>query len=113
MSAETVHLRELAEVIGPRPATTDAEAAAADYIERVFIDRGLEPERQAFVSPRSYGWAYVVYHLLTIVCAVASRVTFLRWPAFVLALVTAVVMWMDLDTRWGLTRLCRRVRART
>ena len=40
MSEAAVHVRELAERIGPRPATTDTEAQAADYIQGRFEARG-------------------------------------------------------------------------
>lgn len=103
MSQATEHLHRLATVIGPRPATTDAEAEAADYIETVFRDRGLEVERQEFDCPRTYGWAYVVYHLLTIGAAVASGWESLAWPAFVVSAIVAFLLWMDLDTRFGLS----------
>ena len=56
------HLTALADEIGPRPATSDAESRAADYIESVFVARGLEPEIQEFDAPRTYSWAFVIYH---------------------------------------------------
>lgn len=102
MSQVIDHVRELAEVIGPRPACTDAEARAADYIEEVFRSRGLEPERQEFDCPRTYSWAYALYHALTIGAAVLS--IWLPWPALALAVVAAVMLWADLDTRFTLAR---------
>jgi hypothetical protein len=45
----------------------------------------------------------VVYNALTLVAAVLSR--WLGWPAFVLAVASAVLLWLDLDTRWGLSNL--------
>lgn len=96
------HVRELADVIGPRPATTDTEAEAADYIQSVFEARGLEVERQEFDCPRTYSWTFVVYHLVTIGAAVVSR-----WSgpvALVLAVASAVVLWLDLDTRFSVSR---------
>ncbi len=103
MSQATEHLRYLADTIGPRPATTDAEAEAADYIESVFRRHAVDVERQEFDSPRTYSWAYVLYHLFTIGAAVASGWSFLAWPAFAAAALTALLMWMDLDTRFGLS----------
>lgn len=103
MSGEMSHVVELAETIGPRPASTDAEVSAADYIQGVFEARGLEVERQDFETPRTYAWAYVIYHVLTIGAAVLSR--WLPWPALLLAAFSAVLMRMDLETRWGLTSL--------
>lgn len=97
------HVQHLADVIGPRPATTDAEVEAANYIDDVFRARGLEVEHQEFDCPRTYAWAYVIYHLLTVGAAVLSR--WFGWPAFVLAVLSAVLMWLDLDTRWGLSEI--------
>lgn len=105
MASEMTHLRVLADDIGPRPATSDTEAHAADYIEAVFASRGLDVERQEFVTPRTYSWAYVIYYVLTIASAYASGYRSLIWPAFILAALTAIVMWSDLDTRWGLSAL--------
>ncbi len=104
--AETArYLRELADTIGPRPATTDAEAQAADMIEAVFKTRGLDVERQEFDCPRTYSWAYVIYHVLTMGAAVAAGWPMLIWPAFAVSAVVAFVMFMDLDTRWGLSSI--------
>jgi hypothetical protein len=103
MGALISHVEHLSETIGPRPATTDAEERAAHYIRETFEARGLTAEVQEFDSPRTYSWAYVIYHALTILAALGSR--YLPWPALVLAVAVAVVFWLDLDTRWGLTAL--------
>ncbi len=103
MSQVMEHVRQLAEVIGPRPATTDAEARAADYIEDVLAARGLEIERQEFDCPRTYSWAYVLYHTFTLLAAALALAA--PVPAFVLAALVAVFLLSDLDTRFGLTRL--------
>lgn len=103
MGSEMLHLNQLAGEIGPRPATTDAEARAADYIQGVFEERGLEVERQEFDAPHTYSWAYVLYHLITIGCAVGSR--WAPWPAFAIAMLVALVFFYDLDTRFGLTSI--------
>jgi hypothetical protein len=103
MSGEMTHVVELAETIGPRPASTDAEAAAADYIQGVFEARGLEVERQEFSTPRTYAWAFALYHVMTIAAAVLCR--WFPWPALFLAILPAVWMRSDLDTRFGLTGL--------
>lgn len=103
MTQLSEHLHHLAETIGPRPATTDAEAQAADYIEGVFEGRGLPVERQEFDCPRTYSWAFVIYHTLTIGSAVLAN--WFAWPALAIAVLVAFVMWSDLDTRWGLSRL--------
>jgi hypothetical protein len=97
------HVEQLSEAVGPRPATTDAEQRAAHYVHDVFESRGLDAEVQDFDSPRGNGWAYVIYHLLTILAAVVSRWS--SWTALILGVVVAVLLWLDLDTRWGLTAL--------
>lgn len=105
MAAVNVHLHELAEVIGPRPAATDAEARAADYIEAVFRARGLETVRQEFLTPRTYTWSFVLYHVLTLASVAATGVRVFRWPALAVSLIAAALMWLELDTRWGLIDL--------
>lgn len=100
------HVRTLAESIGPRPATSDAEHRAAQWLERLFAERGLETEVQTFEAPRTYAWAYVIYNVLTIASAVAAGYkTYLAWPAFAVSALVAFFMMSDLDTRLGLTRL--------
>lgn len=103
------HVRTLTEEIGPRPATTDNEHRAAEWLERVFASRGLETEMQSFDSVRTYSWAYVLYHLLTMGSAfLAGFRPSLVWAAFAVSAITAFFLWTDLDTRWGLTRIMRK-----
>lgn len=102
MSQLAEHVRELADVIGPRPATTDAEARAADYLERVMRARGLEVERQEFDAPRSDALAFALEHALAIAAAVLVR--WVPWVSVVLGVVVAVALWLDLDLRRGLVR---------
>jgi hypothetical protein len=103
MGALMSHVEHLSETIGPRPATTDAEEQAASYIREAFEARGLTAEVQEFDSPRTYSWAYVIYHALTILAAVASNWS--AWPALALGVAVAILFRLDLDTRWGLTSL--------
>lgn len=103
MGALISHVEHLSETIGPRPATTDAEERAARYVRDVFEARGLDVETQEFESPRTYAWAYLIYHVLTIAAAVGSGWS--KWPALAVSLIVAVVFWLDLDTRRGLTSL--------
>jgi len=100
------YARTLAEEIGPRPATTDSEHRAAEWIERSFAAHGLETELQEFDSVHTYSWAFVIYHILTMGSAFAAGYKpFLTWPAFAVSAIVAFFLWTDLDTRWGLTRL--------
>ncbi|MHB1323872.1 MAG: hypothetical protein ACYC6J_04445 [Coriobacteriia bacterium] len=96
------HVRELADVIGPRPACTDAEARAADYIEEAFRARGLEPERHEFDCPRTYSWAHALCHALTLGAAVLS--IWASMPALVIGAAAAALLWLDLDTRFTLAK---------
>lgn len=100
MSQVMEHARQLAGVIGPRPAATDAEASAADYIEGVFQSRGLEVERQEFTCPRTYSRAHMLLSALAVAAAVIS--IWLPWPALVLAVIAAVLVWLELDTRFSI-----------
>ncbi len=106
MGALISHVEHLSETIGPRPATTDAEERAAGYIRETLEARGLVTEVQEFDSPRTYSWAYVIYHLLTIAAAAGSRLS--PWAALAVGALTAIVFRMDLDTRFGLTALMPR-----
>jgi hypothetical protein len=105
MSDVATYVHELADRIGPRPATTDTEAEAAEYLQGVMRAKGLEVERQDFDCPRTYTWSFVIYHVLTITAAVASGWAMLVWPALILSAATAIIMRNDLDTKWGLTSL--------
>lgn len=106
MSQVMDHIRELSSVIGPRPATTDAEARAAEYIEGVFKSSGLDPERQEFDCPRTRSWAFVVYHVLTIGAAALS----LKWgiPALVIALLAVGLFRLDLQMCFSISRFLPR-----
>jgi len=97
------HVRELAGTIGPRPATTDAEAQAADYIEDVFSSRDLEVERQEFDCPRSDSWGKVVCGSLVLASAVLS----LWWSlvALPLAIIALALAWLDESGRFSVSRL--------
>ena len=102
MSQVMEHVHQLADVIGPRPATTDAEAQAAEYIEAVFTSRGLDVERQEFDCPRTDAWASVVHGVLLLGAAVLS----IWWslPALALAIVAVVLIWLDLGMRFSVGR---------
>jgi hypothetical protein len=75
----------------------------------VFLARGLEAEVQEFDAPRSYSWAFVAYHLLSIAAVACTWKDILQgkllWPMFGVSALVAFLMWLDLDTRWGFTRI--------
>lgn len=109
MSELIEYVRTLSEEIGPRPATTDAEHRASEWIERTFASRGLPTEVQEFDAPHTMSWTFVMYHLLTIGCAFLSGFgkvpSWIPWPTFALSAIGAFFFWSDLDTHWGLSRL--------
>ncbi|MBN2841079.1 MAG: M28 family peptidase [Coriobacteriia bacterium] len=102
MSQVMEHVNQLADTIGPRPATTDAEAQAAEYIEAVFGSRALEVERQEFECPRTDAWAGIVHGVLLLGAAVLS----IWWslPALALAVVAVVLIWLELGMRFSVGR---------
>lgn len=103
MTQLSEHVHELAEVIGPRPATTDAEAEAADYIQRRFEGYDLAVERQDFECPRTDAWSFIVCDALVIGAAVLAK--WASWPAFALAAIAAGLSWSEASGGWGLSRL--------
>ena len=102
MSGESAYVRELAETIGPRPATTDAEARAADWIAAVFEAKGLEVGRQDFDTPRTDSWGPFISYVAGVVAVAAAYLSMLRVGAFLLSLVAAVLLTLDLTGRFSL-----------
>lgn len=102
MSLVMEQIRELAETIGPRPATTDAESRAADHIEDTMGAYGIDVERQEFDCPRSEGRATIVHGVLLIGAAVLA----VWWsiPALVLAVLATVLIWLDASGRPVISR---------
>jgi len=105
MSQVMEHVRQLADVIGPRPATTDAEAKAADYIEDVFRARGLDVERQEFDCPRTRTWVHVTSYALIVAAAVLANWDKWAPAAVVLSSLAAIALWLELDGRAVVSRL--------
>lgn len=101
MSQVMDHVNQLADIIGPRPATTDAEAQAAEYIEAVFGARGLDVERQEFDCPRTDAWAPIVHGVLLVGAAVLS----IWWslPALAVAVLAVALIWLDLGMRFSVS----------
>lgn len=108
MSRLMRYVEALSIEIGPRPATTDFEFQAADWIGKKMEAHGITPEVQEFETPRTYAWAFVIYHALTLIAALVSGLTDWTWVTaicLVVAAAVAVVLYLDLDTRWGLSDL--------
>jgi hypothetical protein len=107
MSGESAYLTELADTIGPRPATTDAEARAAEWVTEVFTAKGLEVSRQEIDTPRTTSWGPLVTYVLTILAACAATPLFplALVPALVVALVAAVLLTLDLTGRFRMASI--------
>ena len=105
MSGESAYVSELADTIGPRPATTDAEARAAGWITEVFAAKGLEVSTQEIEVPRSDSWGRFITAVLTIVAAAAAGFALARWPALVVALAAAILYTLDLSDRFSLSSI--------
>ncbi|MCL2504112.1 MAG: M28 family peptidase [Coriobacteriia bacterium] len=100
------YARILAGDIGPRPATSASEHQAAEWLATTFGAHGLETEIQEFMAPRTYAWAYAIYHLLTLASAFAAGFKpYLVWPALAVSAIVAFFFIGDLDLRWGLSRI--------
>ncbi|MCL6450070.1 MAG: M28 family peptidase [Acetobacteraceae bacterium] len=63
------HVRELAEVIGPRPSTSPQERRAAGYLEGALSSLGWRVEREPFRSVTSFSWAVLVVFGLSVAAA--------------------------------------------
>ena len=103
MSGESAYVRELAETIGPRPATTDAEAHAADWIAQVFEAKGLEVSRQDIDTPRTDSWGPFITYVLSIIAVAVAFLPILRIAGLLLGLIAAVLLTLDVTRRFTMT----------
>jgi len=83
------HVRVLAEEIGPRGSTTEAERQGSEYCQRVLSDLGCQPQMETFQSARS------IYqpHFLAMVIILAAFIIY-PWAgqtSAVIALLLSVV----------------------
>ncbi|GAC1334634.1 MAG: M28 family peptidase [Candidatus Dormibacteria bacterium] len=60
------HIRELAQVIGPRPSTGDGERRAAAYIHRRLEQGGYLVKDEEFRSPNSFSQVYIPIYVLAL-----------------------------------------------
>lgn len=85
MSNVQPYLQHLVGTIGPRPASSDTERAAAEWIHGQFQSHGLASEIQDIETPRSRFVADGVLYLLTALSLVMVGLTnsaWLIWPAW-------------------------------
>jgi hypothetical protein len=89
------HIHALAEDIGPRGSTTDAERRGSEYCRDVLAQLGLSPRIETFLSARS------IYqpHLLAALCLLAAFIIYPwlgRWTAALAFIVSAVAIVSEL-----------------
>jgi len=61
------HLRELAQVIGPRGSATPSEARAASYAAAELEKWGYKVEKQSFFALTTFSWLYITFYLWPLV----------------------------------------------
>ena len=99
----------LAEEIGPRPATSEQEYQASEWIAGEFEHRGLDTHVQNFRAPKTFAGAAVVYGALSILGAILAGLA--GWPriiALILALASAVIFYLDYEMIWGFSTIFAR-----
>ncbi|MDD5747488.1 MAG: M28 family peptidase [Actinomycetota bacterium] len=82
--------------IGPRGASSPAEARAARYIRERFEERGLDTKTQEFFTIDTYSYLYMFYLFISISCAFLSK-WFVLYTAPI-AFLNAVLFAIDLET---------------
>lgn len=95
------HVRVLAEEIGPRGSTTEAERRASAYCEGVLDRLGLAPRVEPFTSPRSIYLPHLVAQLAMLLAfalyPLGGRIT--ASVSFVLSVVTLASITLELSLR--------------
>lgn len=92
MSNVNQYLRHLAGSIGPRPASSDTEKVAADWVFDVLQAHGLQPQVQDFETPRSSLLATAAVNLVFVLAVAAiGAVATVAWLAWILWVVIAGV----------------------
>jgi hypothetical protein len=106
MTSPLEHIRRLAVGIGPRPATSPQERAAAQYGAEFLRSLGIEVRLQHFRSPTTWTWFNFLGYLL----ALLAVALYLVWPplGLVLAAVAAIAAIAENDNRPFLSRLMPR-----
>lgn len=96
MSRPIDHVGALAAEIGPRGTATHGEEQGARYAAQILKNCGYQVEEQPFRTVTTFSWAFFILYLLP---ALAFAVSFgSRLAAALLALLTAVVFFLELNT---------------
>lgn len=108
MSDEMRHVRKLADEIGPRPAGTNEEQLAANYIADAFKQRGLRAQVEEFSCASASGLGFALCYALIIVAALFCNVnTVLSIIAFIIAVIACVLLYLERTERGLLSNLGR------
>ena len=91
------HVTYLSQEIGPRPAGTEEEHQASQYIaEYLEKNASLPTEVEEFNAPAAAGLPLLVCSGVSILVAIFALILgILAWPAFVLSLVAAVIAVLE------------------
>ncbi|MDA8144471.1 MAG: M28 family peptidase [Thermaerobacter sp.] len=103
-------VRALAETIGPRPAGSAAEAAAARHVRERWESLGLTVQEETFRTVTTFSWPQGAVYLLGVAAGLA---TLLRPDAGVLLGLAAVILfWDEVDGPAWVSRLLARATSR-
>lgn len=103
MSDTFKHVKNLAEGIGPRPATSEREREASRYIEKELEEYGLSVSVERFDSVRMYAYALIALLTLSIL---SSYILYLGSPflAFIFSLLSSYLFYREITARPLLSR---------
>lgn len=100
-------LHGLVEEIGPRPASSDSERTAAEFIAREFEDMGLPVDIQDFATSTSFRTVSIVLYLVIGLCILGigyfSKLAWLNWTLWVVLLLAAAISWLEANGKPVLT----------
>lgn len=103
MSKPIDHVGALSAEIGTRGTATHGEEQGAHYAAQVLQSLGYQVEEQTFRTLPTFSWVYLLLYLLP---AMALGISFVSRPAAaVIALLAAVVFFLELNTVEVLSRL--------
>lgn len=93
----TLHV--LVEEIGPRPASSDNERTAAEFIAGQFEEMGLAADIQDFATGSSFRIVRFFLYLLVVLSVVGigyfSKITWLNWTLWLVLLGSCVIYWLE------------------
>ncbi len=110
MSKPIDHVGALSAEIGTRGTATHGEEQGAHYAAQVLQSLGYQVEEQVFRTVPTFSWVYLVLYLLP---AVALATSFFSRPtAAIIAVLAAVVFFLELNTVEVVSRLLPKQQSR-